>query len=101
MVGDTTLAEITPLLEANFGNWTPPAMAKGAKTFDEAIPPPQPRIVLVDRPQSPQSLILRSEEHTSELQSLMRISYAVYCLKKQHNTTLHHAIKTIVQVIIC
>src|SRR3546814_1762430 len=35
---------------------------------------------------------LRSEEHTSELQSLMRISYAVFCLKKkkqQHATTKH------------
>src|SRR3546814_7132260 len=33
----------------------------------------------------------RSEEHTSELQSLMRISYAVFCLKKKKNktTTLH------------
>src|SRR3546814_8017259 len=33
--------------------------------------------------------IIRSEEHTSELQSLMRISYAVYCLhkKKQENTS--------------
>src|SRR3546814_3822072 len=30
---------------------------------------------------------LRSEEHTSELQSLMRISYAVFCLKKKKNTT--------------
>src|SRR3546814_5515811 len=31
---------------------------------------------------------VRSEEHTSELQSLMRISYAVFCLKKKkHNTT--------------
>src|SRR3546814_1276197 len=35
---------------------------------------------------------IRSEEHTSELQSLMRISYAVFCLKKKlqnqhHNTT--------------
>src|SRR3546814_5013671 len=28
----------------------------------------------------------RSEEHTSELQSLMRISYAVFCLKKKHST---------------
>src|SRR3546814_2066512 len=28
--------------------------------------------------------IFRSEEHTSELQSLMRISYAVFCLKKKH-----------------
>src|SRR3546814_10886017 len=29
--------------------------------------------------------VLRSEEHTSELQSLMRISYAVFCLKKKIN----------------
>src|SRR3546814_8505685 len=29
----------------------------------------------------------RSEEHTSELQSLMRISYAVFCLKKKNQTT--------------
>src|SRR3546814_3312158 len=36
------------------------------------------------------SMPVRSEEHTSELQSLMRISYAVFCLKKnhkQHKTT--------------
>src|SRR3546814_1605072 len=30
--------------------------------------------------------LVRSEEHTSELQSLMRISYAVFCLKKQNTT---------------
>src|SRR3546814_7606474 len=30
---------------------------------------------------------MRSEEHTSELQSLMRISYAVFCLKKKKNKT--------------
>src|SRR3546814_2109224 len=32
---------------------------------------------------------LRSEEHTSELQSLMRISYAVFCLKKKNKTDQH------------
>src|SRR3546814_9967683 len=32
---------------------------------------------------TPQSPLKRSEEHTSELQSLMRISYAVFCLKKK------------------
>src|SRR3546814_1626502 len=32
----------------------------------------------------------RSEEHTSELQSLMRISYAVFCLKKKTNTNTEH-----------
>src|SRR3546814_2007265 len=31
----------------------------------------------------------RSEEHTSELQSLMRISYAVFCLKKKNKTYTH------------
>src|SRR3546814_7859531 len=31
--------------------------------------------------------VARSEEHTSELQSLMRISYAVFCLKKKKNNT--------------
>src|SRR3546814_5136295 len=31
--------------------------------------------------------LTRSEEHTSELQSLMRISYAVFCLKKKKNNT--------------
>src|SRR3546814_7893650 len=31
----------------------------------------------------------RSEEHTSELQSLMRISYAVFCLKKKKTNTLY------------
>src|SRR3546814_7977154 len=30
----------------------------------------------------------RSEEHTSELQSLMRISYAVFCLKKKNNSVI-------------
>src|SRR3546814_10423179 len=34
----------------------------------------------------------RSEEHTSELQSLMRISYAVFCLKTKTNTTTYISI---------
>src|SRR3546814_10900176 len=35
----------------------------------------------------------RSEEHTSELQSLMRISYAVFCLKKKTTTTTNENIR--------
>src|SRR3546814_3580084 len=35
----------------------------------------------------------RSEEHTSELQSLMRISYAVFCLKKKKNNKSHNKIR--------
>src|SRR3546814_6903127 len=36
----------------------------------------------------------RSEEHTSELQSLMRISYAVFCLKKKNTTKQNYTDKT-------
>src|SRR3546814_4742189 len=42
-------------------------------------------------------LTMRSEEHTSELQSLMRISYAVFCLKKKK--TKQHCIYT--STIVC
>src|SRR3546814_3692960 len=37
----------------------------------------------------------RSEEHTSELQSLMRISYAVFCLKKNKKNNEQHTINTL------
>src|SRR3546814_4069546 len=46
---------------------------------------------MIERPNYPTDIDLgdfgaeRSEEHTSELQSLMRISYAVLCLKKKNN----------------
>src|SRR3546814_5887945 len=38
-------------------------------------------------------VVHRSEEHTSELQSLMRISYAVFCLKKKNNNNLKYLYK--------
>src|SRR3546814_5463704 len=40
-----------------------------------------------DSPLCGEAAAFRSEEHTSELQSLMRISYAVFCLKKKTHTT--------------
>src|SRR3546814_3209932 len=50
-------------------------------------------------PALPTSLRMRSEEHTSELQSLMRISYAVFCLKKnkkqQHTSPHNHTLMII------
>ena len=58
VVGDTTLKEVTKQLDAAFGNWKAPASAKPTKHFEIAIPKPQPRILLVDRPKSPQSVIL-------------------------------------------
>src|SRR3546814_3619527 len=59
-------------------------------TLSRAVPPVELRSQLrsTQSASTPLSRVLqRSEEHTSELQSLMRISYAVFCLKK--NTPLY------------
>jgi zinc protease len=57
VVGDTSLKEITALLNKQFGNWKPTAKPAPAKAFSAPIPAAKPRIILVDRPNSPQSLI--------------------------------------------
>src|SRR3546814_6562953 len=46
--------------------------------------------IAMDGSQKLPQRLLRSEEHTSELQSLMRISYAVFCLKKKKKTKHNH-----------
>jgi len=58
VVSDRPLNQITRELNARFGRWAGTAgVAPGAKDFTAAIPAPRPRIVIVDRPQSPQSII--------------------------------------------
>src|SRR3546814_5419882 len=47
------------------------------------LPAAMPTVLRADHGRVRQVLLNRSEEHTSELQSLMRISYAVFCLKKK------------------
>src|SRR3546814_8419682 len=71
-----------------------PAGVVGQEQHPPRTGPPRQR-------QTPRRLTapqLRSEEHTSELQSLMRLSYAVFCLKKK-NTKNKHAKHTIIQII--
>src|SRR3546814_4332535 len=51
--------------------------------------------LLAPRPASVAEQGRRSEEHTSELQSLMRISYAVFCLKKKKNKRTYHISTTL------
>src|SRR3546814_1894270 len=48
------------------------------------------RVVALKRHGQRTPSVMRSEEHTSELQSLMRISYAVFCLKKKKSQTQSH-----------
>ena len=58
VVGDTSLKEIKPMLEVRFGKWTSNAAPAPAKNFAVAVPEPVSRILLIDRPNAPQSLVL-------------------------------------------
>ncbi|MBO9574226.1 MAG: insulinase family protein [Sphingobium sp.] len=58
VAGDTTLPEMLPLLEARFGKWPTNRMAAPVKDFSVPIAEAKPGIFLIDRPQSPQSMIL-------------------------------------------
>ena len=60
VVGDTTLAEIMPLLERSFGNWQEPG-PKPVKNFSVPVAPQQSKILLFDRPNTPQALIFAGE----------------------------------------
>jgi len=61
VVSDLPLAQVQAQLEVRFGNWQAPAGPRGTKDFPAVIPAARPRIVLIDRPQSPQSLIVAAE----------------------------------------
>src|SRR3546814_7565452 len=89
-----TLFPYTTLFRSGDAGTAPPAAAarecRGRQTL-------QGRELLWDA--TPEGSV-RSEEHTSELQSLMRISYAVFCLKKKNkekHTTKSHTAKHITQ----
>lgn len=61
VVGDTDLATLKPLLEVRFGGWPVPSTPKPSKSYDLPTPAAQQRITIVDRPNSPQSLIFGGE----------------------------------------
>src|SRR3546814_8073083 len=60
--------------------------------FNVTFAPPPSSFVLMSSASSFDAASFRSEEHTSELQSLMRISYAVFCLQKKTTITNHQHI---------
>jgi len=60
VVGDITMTQLMPALEEAFGDWKAPSSPKPAKNLAAAIPPANPRIVVIDRPNSPQSVLLLS-----------------------------------------
>lgn len=58
VVGDISMEALLPMLEHSFGNWQTPASPRGVKSLTAAVPAPRSRIFLIDRPGSPQSVIV-------------------------------------------
>ena len=58
VVGDVTMEQLKPRLESAFGTWAAPAEPRPVKSLSAPVPTPRPRIVLIDRPNSPQSMIV-------------------------------------------
>src|SRR3546814_9510398 len=73
---------VTRLTKSAFRQGFAAPLAGLARTGDKPVSPGR------SHPEHPEPA-RRSEEHTSELQSLMRISYAVFCLKKKNNKNIH------------
>src|SRR3546814_10258341 len=68
---------------ANCWNCAATSISASSQRLREILPSPKKREVVATQPSCRLSRsIARSEEHTSDLQQLMRISYAVFCLKK-------------------
>src|SRR3546814_5256137 len=93
-----TLFPYTTLSRSNTPSWngsrsttpasTAPTSSKKAYGWSSGCPPRTPPTPSTRERACPQAIFRqRSEEHTSELQSLMRISYAVFCLKKKKKKT--------------
>src|SRR3546814_3713171 len=90
-IADGLFEEIAKIGEASvrriYGDFSGPRLRAWADILSKhAIIPHQQFAYTAGKNASDIALVIdRSEEHTSELQSLMRISYAVFCLKKTHN----------------
>src|SRR3546814_4810116 len=78
------VSNTAPLADWSSGTATPAVVIAVAARWRSASAA-SPRVSVEDAVPVDQFSCDRSEEHTSELQSLMRISYAVFCLKKKIN----------------
>ena len=58
VVGDITMPDLVAALEKSFGDWKAPATPKGSKNLDAPVPAARPRLLVIDRPNSPQSVLL-------------------------------------------
>ena len=61
VVGDADLRTVVRELNATFGDWQAPAVPRGVKNFAAPVPAQTPRILFVNRPNSPQSVIVAAQ----------------------------------------
>lgn len=61
VVGDTSLRDVVRELNRAFGDWRAPSTARGTKNFATPVPAPTQRILLVNRPNSPQSVVVAAQ----------------------------------------
>src|SRR3546814_2714923 len=78
------LARWAVVIEKHYGRPMDVEWAQDGETGELAIVQARPETVQSLQGSAPLKVYRRSEEHTSELQSLMRSSYAVFCLKKKN-----------------
>jgi zinc protease len=80
VVGDTSLKAVMAELNATFGNWSAGSTPLPTKNFSIAMPAAKPRILLVDRPGAPQSVIIASSilqgKGTDDAKELTKLSAA-------------------------
>src|SRR3546814_8991139 len=89
-----TLFPYTTLFRSHSGLWQLKPLDQRTIGNQMTLPPRRSQLIQQGLPMRSTDAnrgrrVSRSEEHTSELQSLMRISYAVFCLKKQKTSTIH------------
>src|SRR3546814_3057199 len=96
-VGSEADASVTTAAPSSEPAMSFAAIATATLNAVPAVSDPSARLATVDPPSttSSDSAPARSEEHTSELQSLMRTSYAVFCLKQKTLTHKHASTRTL------
>ncbi len=92
VVGDTRMADVLPMLEAAFGDWKAPGSAIPEKKVGHVDLPPGGRLLLVDKPGSPQSLILAahvappsSAPNTIDIETMNDIIGGAYSARVNQN----------------
>src|SRR3546814_475482 len=78
---------VAPLLSGSADIALSDSVSIGAAVANESAPL---KIIGATFQENPFTILSRSEEHTSELQSLMRTSYAVFCVKKKKTNKIKH-----------